>query len=344
MSLTVADLLAAPVGVALLDGMEKAQREGFPPNALEDSKPEAVNRARDRVESMTVGELLRTALHAANHIAGPWNPSAASSLAFAYQLASERLSIAEGICERFGARLEEGIDLSAQECWLSYIPGGDYWEEAAFRDFTDVYGNGEFTWDGFWTVTTPPPETNDELVEAWEMFDRPITRWLLPVDEGVRLWPIDRPSDWVDLVESYPLVGSVCHHRWELPGPNQDQKDTESLSAVESQHALRRQISRYVLPDWTAVARDFDGVHLSWAGFLTTEGFVSDLPSGGVTMLRYWSSERSLWLRDVFGEPGPLDAPELSGQSLGAIGQEAISGDENRRFQDLVLMSRRLGR
>jgi hypothetical protein len=26
------------------------------------------------------------------------------------------------------------------------------------------------------------------------------------------------------------------------------------------------------------------------------------MPSGGVTMLRYWSSELTLWLRDVFGQ------------------------------------------
>ena len=64
-----------------------------------------------------------------------------------------------------------------------------------------------------------------------------------------------------------------------------------------------------LVPDWAAVAADYDGVHLSWGGFLTAEGYVSDLDGGDVTMLRYWFSERTLWLRDVFGEPVPLDAP-----------------------------------
>ena len=52
----------------------------------------------------------------------------------------------------------------------------------------------------------------------------------------------------------------------------------------------------------------YDGIHLSWAGFITGEGRVVDLGDGDVTMLRYWFSERTLWLGDVFGEP--LSAPD----------------------------------
>ena len=69
---------------------------------------------------------------------------------------------------------------------------------------------------------------------------------------------------------------------------------------------MRASIERQVLPDWRAVVTDFDGVHLSWAGYLTSEGYIADLAGGGVTMLRYWFSERTLWLNDVFGEPSFL--------------------------------------
>jgi len=50
-------------------------------------------------------------------------------------------------------------------------------------------------------------------------------------------------------------------------------------------HAVRDNIDRHVVPDWSDVVRDFDGVHLSWAGWITSEGFVADLPGGpsGVT-------------------------------------------------------------
>ena len=56
--------------------------------------------------------------------------------------------------------------------------------------------------------------------------------------------------------------------------------------------------------------RRLDGIHLTWAGFLTTEGFVDVDDAGTVSLLRYWLSERTLWLHDVFGEPtSPLPRP-----------------------------------
>lgn len=70
------------------------------------------------------------------------------------------------------------------------------------------------------------------------------------------------------------------------------------------------------MPDWERAADDFDGVHVSWSGKLTCEGRIIDVAELGddvVTMLRYWGSERTSWLNDVFGVPEPLEAPELSG-------------------------------
>ncbi len=212
-----------------------------------------------------------------------------------------------------------------------------------FRDFSHVYGNGEFTWDGSWTVTDPLPEIHDDLISAWEMYPGPITRWRLPVRPEARVWIIDHPSDWVRLVESYPMVASGGHAGWELPGVNQRLADVQDLCAVVGQHAARATASHHVLPDWGAVACDYDGVHLSWAGFLTTEGYISDLVDGGVTMLRYWSSERTLWLGDVFGDPEPLSGPELPGRISGTIGLDSDWGDEVRKRADLRWMATTLG-
>ncbi|MFN3217984.1 MAG: hypothetical protein ACE367_15930 [Acidimicrobiales bacterium] len=86
------------------------------------------------------------------------------------------------------------------------------------------------------------------------------------------------------------------------------------LFEVPGQNAARMAIRRHLVPDWASVARDWDGVHLSWAGLVTTEGFVSDLPDGDVAMLRYWFTERTLWLTDVFGEPEPLGAAEIEAE------------------------------
>lgn len=84
-----------------------------------------------------------------------------------------------------------------------------------------------------------------------------------------------------------------------------------ALEAVPRQRGVRTSIARHLVPDWRSVAARYDGVHLSWAGFITTEGCVSDLPGGDVAMMRYWFSERTLWLADVFGEPRPAPPPAL---------------------------------
>lgn len=55
---------------------------------------------------------------------------------------------------------------------------------------------------------------------------------------------------------------------------------------------------------------------------------MSNLADGGATMLRYWSSERTMWLEDVFGDPEPLDAPELTGRLSGTVGLAVSSRDQ----------------
>ena len=63
---------------------------------------------------------------------------------------------------------------------------------------------------------------------------------------------------------------------------------------------------------------------------ITAEGLVSDLPGGSLTVLRYWSSERTLWLRDVFGKPEPIAAPALSGRASGLRGIDVAAGKKRR--------------
>jgi hypothetical protein len=115
------------------------------------------------------------------------------------------------------------------------------------------------------------------------------------------------------------------------------------LRSVAAQHAVRTEIAVHVLPDWEGVAADFDGVHLSWARFLTSEGYISDLSNGGITMMRYWGSERTLWLHDVFDEPEPLAAPALTGRVGSGVSIDA-SSDAKRQASDRSVLERLLGR
>lgn len=337
-------LLAAPIGVALLDRLELAARGAFRPfDALPDSDPVAVAAACDQVRTMPVGSLLAEALDAASFLAGPWSPGAVDSLTLAYQLAGARRPLAEAVWSRFAARLAGPLGRDAQEHWIDE-PDPFRPLEPAFGDYEHGYGNGEFTWAGVWTVTSPPPEIHDPLIAAWEVGRGRISRWRLPVRDDARVWEIEHPGDWVRLVETFPRVATGPHFGWELPGPNQHQGELSRLVALPGQHAARVEIGPHVIPDWSAVAERYDGVHLSWAGFLTAEGYVADLADGGVTMLRYWGSERTLWLHDVFGEPQPAEAPPLSGAINGALGADVIRNAPQQRLSDLRYLNGRLRR
>lgn len=77
----------------------------------------------------------------------------------------------------------------------------------------------------------------------------------------------------------------------------------------------------WLLPDWLAVARDWDGVYLSIAGYLTASAFA--IPAAdAATVLIGWEPDETLWLNDVFtrvdrvgtwtGEPGPEMFPDVT--------------------------------
>ena len=102
---------------------------------------------------------------------------------------------------------------------------------------------------------------------------------------------------------------------------------------------------RHLVPDWERLAADYDGVHLSWAGFIASEGYVSDLGGGDVAMLRYWFSEWTHWLTDAFGEPEPLDTPsfDLNPGDNAFVGIDART-DNERQQRDRTILDARLGR
>jgi hypothetical protein len=204
----------------------------------------------------------------------------------------------------------------------------------------EVYGAGQFTLAGMWTVSDPPPETHPELAGAWELEQGSVSRWQFPVRSGARVFQVDRPADWVRLVTTHAATGRP-HPEWELPGVNQDPGALAGLLAIDGQHGARTAIRRHLVPDWAAVAADYDGVHLSWAGFLTAEGYVSDLGGGDVSMLRYWFSERTLWLRDVFEDPVPPDA--LRQDPHGEPQVVDVRNDQSRRRDDLVILHAQRG-
>ncbi len=335
--------LDSPAGVALLAVLEARERDDvswFEPPA--DSSSAAVEAAVRAVGSMSFGQLCSIAVDAAESLVGPWVGRAADAAAAAYRCAEARRPIAALIAERFDRELHAPMDPDGQQWWTAATRGDAATDRRRlFQNYREAYGNGEFTWAGLWTVTDPPPEVHDDLVSVWEIFPGPISRWRLPVSAGARAYEIHRPADWLALVKSHPME-AMRPGGWELSGPNRSLRKS-GLMDLPQQKAAARDPAAYVLPDWSSVATSFDGIHLSWAGFITTEGYVITAGDGQVSMLRYWGSERTHWLRDCFGVPQPLEAPALSGRINGDLGISTVT-DDKRRATDQERLNYLLGR
>jgi hypothetical protein len=72
-------------------------------------------------------------------------------------------------------------------------------------------------------------------------------------------------------------------------------------------HDWRRATGRdgcWLIPDFAAVAQDYDAVHVSIAGYLVTAGRA--LPVGGAwTVLAGWDPDQTYWLTDILTLAGP---------------------------------------
>lgn len=294
-------VLASPLGVSWLAVLEAGgSNDGRWPATSPIADTAAVSAAVDLIGRMSFGRLVESAVFAGVFESGPWMSDAPVKIAAAYEQAERRAPIAEAIAERFGGQLHAPIDHGAQQ-WFT---DGHPWLEERVPLFGgwDVYGAGEFPLTGLWTATDPPPEALVEMVGSWELETGPIVRCWLPTRPEARVFEIHRPADWARLVTAHPRTAEP-HPGWELPGINQYVSDIAPLLAAARDRAARVSVRHHVVPNWQSVASQYDGVHLSWAGFITSEGFIVDLGDGDVTMLRYWFSERTLWLADVFGEP-----------------------------------------
>jgi hypothetical protein len=61
---------------------------------------------------------------------------------------------------------------------------------------------------------------------------------------------------------------------------------------------------RRLIPDFTAVAADYDAIHVSIAGYLATAGRA--LPVGDArTIMAGWDPDQTFWLTDVLAYAGP---------------------------------------
>jgi hypothetical protein len=111
--------------------------------------------------------------------------------------------------------------------------------------------------------------------------------WPLRPRAGARVYEVDGPAAWGALVARYPLdvTRSRRHDWWRATGLT----------------------GRWLIPDYQAVARDYDAVHVSVLGYLTTAG--AALPAGAddetLTLLAGWDPDATWWLTDSLAPAGP---------------------------------------
>ena len=123
----------------------------------------------------------------------------------------------------------------------------------------------------------------DQRVGDLSLWSPPFQCWRLRIPPSVRVFEVHGPEDWNGLCVRYPAKGTK-------DGP----PDQE-----------------WLVPDWGAAAEDWDGVHVSLGGLLTTEQ-VRYESTGGVSMLLFTASELTYWLR---GFPSAAERlPDLDGK------------------------------
>lgn len=90
---------------------------------------------------------------------------------------------------------------------------------------------------------------------------------------------IDGPEAWAALCRRHPLVVTASRRTvWEW---------------------TTGRVGVWVIPDWTAVAREAAGVHLTVAGYLTSAGRIIDIGDGSASTVAGWAPDETFW----FAEP-----------------------------------------
>jgi hypothetical protein len=108
--------------------------------------------------------------------------------------------------------------------------------------------------------------------------------WPVTPRRAPRAYEITGTDDWVALVARYPrdVSRSRRHDWWRVTG----------------------WAGSWLMPDYAAVACDYDAIHLSVGGYLTTAG--NPLPVGEARcLLAGWDPDETYWLADILATAGP---------------------------------------
>ncbi len=109
--------------------------------------------------------------------------------------------------------------------------------------------------------------------------------WPVTPRDSARVCEIHGPGQWAELVNRYALDVSRSRGRdW---------------------RRATGQSGPWLIPDYAAAAADWDAIHVSVAGYLTTAGIPIPAGAGGRTMLAGWDPDATWWLADILSPAGP---------------------------------------
>lgn len=130
------------------------------------------------------------------------------------------------------------------------------------------------------------------------------------VRPSARVYEITGPAAWAALARRYPAIDPGGHHRPVAPDG--------SLGPGEPPE---------IVPNWPAVARDWDGVHVSVGGMLlATDVWVAE--AAGSSRFWGWDCEGTYWLRWSFDRFEPL--PDLAFDAVPDSASVLDDGDRDR--------------
>ena len=124
----------------------------------------------------------------------------------------------------------------------------------------------------------------------------PARCWPVAPQDGARVYEVWGPGQWAELVDRYPLDVSKSrrHDWWRATG----------------------RAGRWMIPDYAAIAADWDGIHVSVVGYLTTAGIPLPAGGGAWTMLAGWDPDATWWLNDVLSFTSPPEEWREDDQAL----------------------------
>ena len=176
-----------------------------------------------------------------------------------------------------------------------------YWEQRTNKSESGLYTCTSFEGNSSFLTAMDISDVhgpNDLTME----FEFPIKQWRLSVSDAARVYEINGPADWHQLCVEYPAKSA-------RDASDPEESDNEgwalyplaTLPRDSDGQDFATDVENWLTPNWSAVAEDWDGVHLTLGGLLTAEK-VRVVSDAGWSMLRFWDMEQTMWLRWAFDD------------------------------------------